>query len=157
MKKATLSALVVLVGCVVTFTGAAQEENVSTGRTLGIGIQADFPWGSLVSVRYWFSPVFALEETAFVMGDVSGTEGVLTTRALYRLADTPTVDFYVAAGASVPFSPSGGDPLFFPLVGGIEFGYVAAPSLAWNLEFGVGISTTGSLSMCLGTGVHFYF
>jgi len=157
MKKAILPLLVILLVCAAVLSASSQEQNVSDGRTLGIGIQADFPWGGLVSARYWVSPSFGLEETAFVGGDASGLEGVLTTRALYRVADASTVDFYLAAGATLPFSPFGGDPLVFSLVGGIEFGLVAAPNLAWNLEFGITLTSAGSLSMCLGAGVHFYF
>ena len=157
MKKALLPLVAVLLVSAVALSACAQEPNVSAGRTLGIGIQADFPWGGLVSARYWVSPSFGLDETVFAAGDPSGLSGVLTTRALYRVADASTVDFYLAGGVSLPFSPVGGDPLVFSLVGGIEFGFVAAPNLAWNLEFGATLTTAGSLSMCLGTGVHFYF
>jgi len=157
MKRPILLVLVAALACAVGLSLTAQEANVSHGRTFGLGIQADYPFGGLVSARYWFSDTFALEETAFVSATTAGTDASLTTRALYRVADASTVDFYVAPGASLYFSPAREEPTAFSLVGGIEFDYVAAPNLAWNIEFGVVLTSAGFVNMCLGTGVHFYF
>lgn len=139
--------------------GAAGEEetNLSADRALGVGMQLDFPFGGLLSGRYWLSPDLAGESILFLWGDAGDVEGAVTLRMLYRIADRPVVDFYGAIGGSVPFSPYGWEPVYLSAVGGIEFGFRSAPSLAWNIEFGVAYSTDGELSMVFGTGIHFYF
>ena len=139
--------------------GGAPDEafNLSVDRTLGVGMQLDFPFGGLLSGRYWFAPDLAGEAILFLWGDAGEVEGTITGRALYRIADRPVVDFYGAVGASVPIAPYGGEAVTLSAAGGIEFGFRSAPSLAWNIEFGVAYSTDGELSMAFGTGVHFYF
>ena len=134
-----------------------EEVNLSAERTLGIGMQLDFPFGGLLSGRYWFSPEFAAESIVFLWGYAGDVEGTMTARALYRIADRPVVDFYGAVGASVPVSSYGWETTYFSAVGGIEFGFRSASSLAWNIEFGVAYSTDGELAMVFGTGIHFYF
>ncbi len=144
--------------------GLAQEDgatdgaiNLSVDRTLGVGMQLDFPFGGLLSGRYWFSPDLAGEAILFLWGDAGEVEGTITGRALYRIADRPVVDFYGAVGASVPITPYGWETVYLSAAGGIEFGFRSAPSLAWNIEFGIAYATDGELSMVFGTGVHFYF
>ncbi len=153
--------LVLLFGCCLVWAEDADpsidEANLSAERTLGVGMQLDFPFGGLLSGRYWFAPDFAGEAILFLWGYASEVEGTLTARALYRIADRPVVDFYSAAGVSMPVSPYGWEPVILSATGGIEFGFRFAPSLAWNIEFGVAYTTDGELSMVFGTGIHFYF
>jgi len=134
-----------------------QAENLSSGRTFGIGMQVGLPVGGLVSARYWFNSSFAVEGIIFAWGEASDYFGVFSARMLYKLSDTPTVDFYIASGATFPFSAYGHDPVLFSAAGGIEFNFAFAKNLAWNIEFGGTISSTGNLTMALGTGIHFYF
>ncbi len=133
------------------------EGNLSDGRTLGIGIQVEYPWGGLVSARYWLSPEIGAEGVVLVNGSSGWFEGTATLRALFRVVDASAVDFYVAAGATLPFPLYSGSEVFFAGVGGIEFNFRFAPNLAWNIEFGVACSTLGNVNMAIGTGVHFYF
>ncbi|MCX6093763.1 MAG: hypothetical protein NTY63_02920 [Candidatus Bipolaricaulota bacterium] len=138
-------------------SASALEVNLSDGRTLGIGIQAEFPWGGLISARYWLSPEIGAEGVVLVTGSLGWFEGTATLRALFRVVDASTVDFYVAAGATLPFPLYSGSEVVFAGVGGIEFNFRSAPNLAWNIEFGVACSTLGNVNMVVGTGVHFYF
>ena len=135
----------------------AEEPNLSVDRTLGVGMQLDFPFGGLLSARYWFSPDWAGEAILFLWGDGGEVEGTITGRALVRIADRPVVDFYGAVGASVPITPYGWETVTLSAAGGIEFGFRSAPSLAWNIEFGIAYATDGELGMVFGTGIHFYF
>lgn len=132
-------------------------ENLSESRTLGVGIQVDFPWGGLISARTWLSPVMGGEGILFLWGDSHGLEGTATARILYRIADAPVVDFYVAGGATLPFSPGRTEAILISAMGGIEFGFRFARNLAWNIEFGMAASLYGEVMMAFGTGVHFYF
>jgi len=132
-----------------------QEENLSAGRTLGIGMQVGFPMGGLVSARYWFSASVGVEGILFLWGDVGEFEGMATARLLYRISDTSTADFYTALGATLPLSSYG--EAVFSGVGGIEFSFPFAGSLSWNVEFGVALFTLGEVTMAIGTGLHFYF
>jgi len=135
----------------------ASEEDDSADRGLGIGIQVGTPIGGLISARYWFSPQVAAEGVFFVWGSTSELNGSITARILYRVSDTKSVDFYVAAGATVALSSFVTTPLTVSAVGGIEFSFPFAQNLAWNLEFGLQATTAGNLDMALGTGLHFYF
>lgn len=152
--------LVLSIVCVI---GVAQESgtdsNLSDGRALGVGVEVGFPFGGLVSSRYWLNSAFGVEGILFLWGDAADVEGTLTARALYRIADASVVDFYGVAGATVPISAGGfgDDSIALAAGGGIEFGFRFAPALAWNLEFGLSIRTNGELGMLFGTGVHFYF
>lgn len=169
MKRIRVGVVLVAVLCVAAGISAAQdveaadvsagtaEGNLSDGRTLGLGIQVEFPWGGLISARYWLSPEIAGEGIVLVSGSSGWFEGSATLRALFRVVDAPTADFYVAAGASLPFPLYVGREVIFSGVGGIEFNFRAAPNLAWNIEFGVACSTLGNVAMAIGTGVHFYF
>jgi hypothetical protein len=157
MKKVILPVLGILVLFSSVLPAFAQEENLSAGRTLGLGIQADFPWGGLVSARYWLVPQVGIEAVAFAWGNLQELSGTLTGRLLFRVADTPAVDFYLAAGGTFPFSPYGGDAMTISAMAGIEFSFPFAKSLAWNIEFGGALETTGDLAMAIGTGIHFYF
>jgi len=162
MRTKVCSILIAVLVC--SLMVAAQEgstgagvENLSADRTLGVGIQVDYPFGGLLSGRYWFSSDLAGEAILFLWSDGGDVEGTVTARALYRIADRPVADFYGAVGASIPVSSYGGETVYLSAAGGIEFGFRSAPSLAWNIEFGVAYSTDGELSMAFGTGVHFYF
>lgn len=134
-----------------------QDENLSDGRGFGIGMQVGLPVGGLVSARYWFNPTVAVEGIVFAWGEASNYFGVFSGRVLYKLSDTPTVDFYIASGVTFPFSAYENPPLLFSAAGGIEFNFAFAKNLAWNVEFGGTMSSTGNLTMALGTGIHFYF
>ncbi len=169
MKRVRVGVALVAVLCLAVGIAEAQDigvadvsanvlgENLSEGRTLGIGIQTEYPWGGLISARYWLSPEIGAEGVALVYGSMGWFEGTATLRTLFRVVDAPTADFYVAAGATLPFPLYGGSEVVFAGVGGIEFNFRSAPNLAWNIEFGVACSTLGNVNMAIGTGVHFYF
>lgn len=157
MKRIGLFAAIMALVLVVPHPILAQEDNLSEGRTLGIGMQVGIPIGGLISGRYWFSPNVGAEGIVFLWGDIGEFEGIATVRFLYRVSDTPAVDFYTAVGASIPFSPYGENEAIFSGVGGIEFSFPFARSLSWNVEFGVALSTVGEVMMAIGTGLHFYF
>jgi hypothetical protein len=161
--RVVLGVLIVLVA-VCSLSIAAQEDavsaedlNLSIERTLGVGMQLDFPFGGLLSARYWFSPDWAGEAILFLWGDGGDVEGTITGRALVRIADRPVVDFYGVVGASVPITSYGWETVYLSAAGGIEFGFRSAPSLAWNIEFGIAYATHGEMGMVFGTGIHFYF
>ena len=135
----------------------AQDDNLSDGRSFGVGMQVGLPVGGLVSARYWFNPTIAMEGIVFAWGDSSNYFGIISGRVLYKLSDRPTVDFYIASGITFPFSAYRSDPILFSAAGGIEFNFAFAKNLAWNVEFGGTMSSTGNLMMALGTGIHFYF
>ncbi len=151
---------VVLVAfCLVLLLGSAQivaqeSVNVSDGRTWGIGMQVGLPYGGLISVRSWLSPTLGVEGILFASGGVYNLEGTLTARALYRVSDTDTTDFYVAAGGTLPLESR---TLTVSVIGGIEFGFRLAPLLAWNIEFGASYALDGDFNMAVGTGLHYYF
>lgn len=156
MVAAALSVLV----CVAQEVGPTVDAiNLSEGRGLGVGMQLDFPFGGLISARYWIESAYGLEGILFLWGYDGTVEGTVTARGLYRVADGPVVDFYGVAGATIPFSSYAYDhePIIVSAAGGIEFGFRFAPSLAWNIEFGFSISTYGDVQMLFGTGIHFYF
>ncbi len=157
MKKwviLTVSILSLLIICVPLF---AEGDDISNGRTLGLGMEVGFPWGGLVSARYWFNSQLGVEGIIFAWGDLADITGTFTGRVLYKLSGTETVGFYIVTGATIPFSPYGENELVFSSAGGIEFNLPFAPNLALNLEFGGALSTTGTFMMALGTGIHFYF
>ena len=154
----------ILLVVVLSVAAAAQEAamseagaNLSVERTVGVGMQLDFPFGGLLSARTWFSNGLGAEAILFFWGYSDDLEGTITARALYRIADRSVVDFYTAFGATQPFEPYGWEPLVLSLAGGIEFGFQFAPALAWNIEFGMAYGLNGELSMLFGTGIHFYF
>jgi hypothetical protein len=128
--------------------------NLSEGRSFGFGMQVGLPYGGLVSGRYWLSSEWGLEGIVFAGGETGDLDGTVSGRVLYRVSDAEVVDFYVAAGATVPLRDSN---IAFSLLGGIEFGFRFASSLAWNIEFGGSITTRGAIDMAVGTGIHFYF
>ena len=158
-KKAIVILVVLFVGALSVVGQEAETVNLSEDRTLGLGIQLDFPFGGLISARYWLEPTFALEGIVFLWGYEGDIEGTVTARGLYRIADAAVVDFYGAAGATLPFSSYGYglEPIILSIAGGIEFGFRSAPSLAWNIEFGFSYAADGSLGMLFGTGIHFHF
>lgn len=159
MRKPMVVLAIVLILFSLSATSLAQDtaENLSDSRSFGIGMQVGLPVGGLVSARYWFNPSVAVEGIVFAWGDANDYFGVASGRVLYKLSDRPTVDFYVASGVTFPFSAYGHDPLLFSAAGGIEVNFAFAKNLAWNVEFGGTMSSTGDLTMALGTGIHFYF
>ncbi len=160
MRRSILgSVILTTVILVITVGSFAQDarENLSQDRGLGVGMQIGFPWGGLLSARYWFDQSIALEGIVFAWGESLDYSGVITGRMLYKLSDRPTVDFYVVGGATFPFSSYGLDIAIFSIAGGIEFNLAFAKNLAFNIEFGGAISTEGSFVMEIGSGIHFYF
>lgn len=159
MRRVIVALMVVIAVASLAGSGfaQAQDENLSDGRGFGVGMQVGLPVGGLVSARYWFDPSIAVEGIIFAWGESNDYFGVVSGRVLYKLSDTPTVDFYIASGATFPFSAYGHDPVLFSAAGGIEFNFAFAKNLAWNVEFGGTMSSTGNLMMALGTGIHFYF
>ena len=162
MRIQAVPLLIVVLVC--SIAGRAQvtatqgeEIDLSADRAFGVGMQLDFPFGGLLSGRYWFSSDFGGEAIVFLWGDGGDVEGTITGRALVRIADRPVVDFYGAVGASIPITPYGWETVYLSAAGGIEFGFRSAPSLAWNVEFGIAYATDGELGMVFGTGIHFYF
>jgi len=133
---------------------AQEPVNVSDGRLWGIGMQAGFPYGGLVSIRSWLSPKLGVDGILFLSGGVYDFGGTLTARGLYRVSDADSTDFYVALGGTLPMENR---VLAVSWMGGIEFGFRRAPVLAWNIEFGVTYSADGQFNMAVGTGLHYYF
>ncbi len=157
MKKRVVfiaSVLSLLIVCTPLF---AADSDAGNGRMLGLGMEVGFPWGGLVSARYWFDSKFGVEGIVFAWGNLADVTGTFTGRVLYKLSDAEAVGFYIATGATIPFSPYGENELIFSSAGGIEFSFPFAPNLALNLEFGGALSITGTFMMALGTGIHFYF
>mgnify|MGYP001766580120 CR=1 FL=1 len=157
MKRLLVAVLARCVAC--PLVAAAQEgvaagENLSLDRSFGIGIQAEFPWGGLISLRYWATESLGFEGVFFVLADDGETSGVVTARGLYRAVDAASVDFYVAAGASFSLSAYANPPLGMA-VGGIEVSF--SDRFAWNVEFGLSATVYGEIWTTFGTGVHFYF
>ena len=148
-------AVIFLFALVVVMGVSAQESvNVSEERAWGIGMQVGLPYGGLISVRSWFSPTFGVEGILFLSGGAHSMEGTLTTRGIFRASDADVVDFYVAAGGTLPFEER---TLTLSILGGIEFGFRLAPALAWNIEFGASYALDGEFNMAVGTGLHYYF
>jgi hypothetical protein len=129
-------------------------DNLSAGRSFGIGIQAEFPWGGLISLRYWATDWLGFEGVFFVLSNDGETSGIVTARALYRAVDAAAVDFYVAGGASFQLSDYA-NPALGSLVGGIEINF--SQRFAWNVEFGLSATIYGEVWTAFGTGIHFYF
>lgn len=167
MNRRGFCALSLALLLALSFASAAQEApvsgttnagpasaNLSEGRSFGLGIQAEFPWGGLISLRYWATDRFGLEGVFFVLSNDGETSGIATARALYRAVDAAAVDFYVAAGASFQLSVFA-NPALGTLVGGIEINF--SQRFAWNVEFGLSATLYGEVWTTFGTGIHFYF
>ncbi len=158
MHRRVRFALVAVALVALSSAALAQESpggvNRSEGRSFGIGIQAEFPWGGLISLRYWATESLGFEGVFFVLADDGETSGVVTARGLYRAVDAASVDFYVAAGASFSLSAYANPPLGMA-VGGIEVSF--SDRFAWNVEFGLSATVYGEIWTTFGTGVHFYF
>ncbi|MEW5826635.1 MAG: hypothetical protein AB1778_07365 [Candidatus Bipolaricaulota bacterium] len=161
MNRAVAAGLlaVLCLACV----GAAQDavaveapnENLSLERGFGLGLQAGFPWGGLVSARYWATERFGIEGVGFVLVNDGETAGVLTARGLFRAVDAASVDFYLAGGVSFRFTSFGSPPPLAMVVGGIEINF--SQRFAWNVEFGLSATAYGEIWTTFGTGLHFYF
>jgi len=131
-----------------------QPVNLSAGRTFGLGIEAEYPWGGLISLRYWATDAIGFEGVFFVLSNDGETSGIVTARALYKAVDAAGVDFYIAGGASFQISTSA-NPATGILVGGIEINF--GRHFAWNVEFGLSATVYGEAWTTFGTGIHFYF
>ncbi len=149
--------IAVLIATTVGVSAIAATGNLSQGRGLGVGMETGYPWGGLVSARYWFTPTFGGEGIIFVWGKPGTFVGAFTARLLYKVSDTDTTDFYLATGATVDFAPRESATSMLSEVGGIEFSFPFAPNLAINIEFGGAISTQWEITMAGGIGIHFYF
>jgi hypothetical protein len=160
--RLTCSGLMVLL-CLFASVGALGQDasagvgtdNLSAQRSFGLGVEAEYPWGGLISARYWATSSLGLEGVFFVLSDAGETSGVVTARVLYRAVDAANVDFYVAGGASAYLSALGTDPAIGILVGGIEVSF--SERFAWNVEFGLSATIYGKVWTAFGTGIHFYF
>ena len=139
-----------------SFASSAQEApaNLSEGRSFGLGIQAEYPWGGLISLRYWATDAVGFEGVFFVLSNDGEISGIATVRALYKAVDAAAVDFYVAGGASFQLSAYA-NPALGTLVGGIEINF--SQRFAWNVEFGLSATLYGEMWTTFGTGIHFYF
>ncbi len=149
----------ILLAVVTSMTSLAQQAsdvqpNQSEGRIWGIGMQAGFPYGGLISLRVWPVQPIGIEAILFLSGGAYLMEGTATVRGLVRLSDADLTDFYVVAGATFPLE---GSAPVVSLMGGFEFGFRLAPMLAWNLEFGASYALDGYVNMTVGTGLHYYF
>jgi hypothetical protein len=157
MKRLLVAVVALCLACplvAVAQEDAATSENLSFGRSFGIGIQAEFPWGGLISLRYWATDALGFEGVFFVLANDGETSGVVTARGLYRAVDASSVDFYVAAGASFSLSAYA-NPALGMVVGGIEISF--SDRFAWNVEFGLSATVYGEVWTTFGTGIHFYF
>lgn len=164
LNRRTVRVLVLVVLTALSLVASSQEAptaaataaaDLSAGRSLGLGIQAEFPWGGLLSARYWATERLGVEAVAFVLSNDGETAAILTARGLYRAVDASGVDFYVAGGASFRLSSTGGAPAIGILVGGIEINF--SRRFAWNVEFGLSATAYGEIWTTFGTGIHFYF
>jgi len=166
MNRRVVCMLALVALLALSFAAAAQEapaavaateqlENLSAGRSFGLGLQGEFPWGGLLSARYWATERWGVEGVFFVLAEGGDVAGIVTARALYRAVDAAAVDFYVAAGPSFQLSLYGGEPIIGSLVGGIEINF--SRGFAWNVEFGLAANTLGKVWTAFGTGIHFYF
>jgi hypothetical protein len=166
MNRRVVCTLALVARLALAFASSAQEapagapateqlENLSDGRAFGLGLQGEFPWGGLLSARYWATERWGVEGVFFVLAEGGDFAGIVTGRALYRAVDAAAVDFYVAAGPSFQLSRYGGEPIIGSLVGGIEVNF--SRGFAWNVEFGLAANTLGQVWTAFGTGIHFYF
>ncbi|MEW5826203.1 MAG: hypothetical protein AB1778_05170 [Candidatus Bipolaricaulota bacterium] len=67
--------------------GQQEGAHLTLDRSLGLGIQAEFPWGGLISLRYWTTQCLGVEAVAFVLSNDGETSAILTARGLYRAVD----------------------------------------------------------------------
>lgn len=148
---------------------AAQEQeekpaDLSEGRLFGIGGQVLVPTltTAYISGRLWTSDNFGLEGDA---GTIS-IPGVATFpsfmgRALLKFINQPTVDFYIAGGASIVLF--GGGPILLPVFGGSATSFIAAlgaefstaKNMAFSAEAGIAIGG-GGFAVLAGGSLHFY-
>jgi hypothetical protein len=148
-----------IVLCWLPIVATAQEgtpapDNLSADRSFGLGIQAEYPWGGLISLRYWVVDELGFEGVFFVLSNDGETSGIVTARVLYRAFDATAVDFYIAGGVSAQLS-SYANPALGTFVGGIEINF--SERFAWNVEFGLSATLYGEVWTTFGTGIHFYF
>ena len=73
-KKAGLLVLTLFLLTVSFASFAQEEENLSANRNLGVGMQIGFPWGGLVSGRYWITPQIGMEGIVFAGGSLDAPD-----------------------------------------------------------------------------------
>lgn len=121
------------------------RDDLSSGRTLGLGIQfLTAPFG-LLSARLWWNDFLGGE----VIGMVFGSFSQITLRALVKVVNSRAADFYFAGGAS--FS---GSTTIVHAVAGMEWS--VSRYTAFNFEIGFASSSWGPATV-IGGGLHFYF
>ncbi len=165
MNRRFVAAMAIVALVTLPFATLAQEapapgaalagDNLSAGRSFGLGIQGEYPWGGLISLRYWVTDEFGLEGVFFVLSNDGETSGIVTGRGIYRVVDAAAVDFYLVGGASLSISAAGTDPAIGMFVGGIEVNF--SERFAWNVEFGLSATIYGEVWTTFGSGIHFYF
>jgi hypothetical protein len=144
------------------------QENLSTGRGVGFGLQGP----CVFSVRYWVSDVMALEANAFALTTeympgpdrpvTSSIYGCAAGKILFKLGDLNALDFYVAAWGELPFgeySPfrNGPEAPGATVVGGLEWSIL--PNFAVNFEFGemARFADKVKVDFAFSLGLHYYF
>lgn len=146
MKRATRLVILLLSFVIPSEGGLAQPQNLSTGRGMGIGLQAP----CAISIRYWMADNLGLEGNFLLFNE----QLCLAGKLLLRLGDTSNFDFYTVLGGWHLSRPREGEVRLFAL-GGMELSI--SPNLALNLEFGEWLGLDGRYDMMIGTGIHFYF
>jgi len=120
-------------------------DDLSNGRTLGLGIQfLSAPFG-LISARLWWDDFLGGE----IIGVVFGSSSQITLRALVKVVNSRAADLYFAGGAS--FS---GSTTIVHAVAGMEWSVSRYTAL--NFEMGFSNSSWGTTTV-IGGGLHFYF
>jgi hypothetical protein len=121
------------------------RDDLSSGRTLGLGIQfLTAPFG-LLSGRLWWNDFLGGE----IVGIVFGSSSQITLRALVKVVNSRAADLYFAGGAS--FS---GSTTIVHAVAGMEWS--VSEYTAFNFEMGFANSSWGPATV-IGGGLHFYF
>lgn len=121
-------------------------DDLSNGRTLGLGIQfLTAPFG-LLSARLWWNDFLGAEIIGIVIGSFSQT----TVRALVKVVDSRAADLYLAGGASF----SGGTTIVHAVVG---MEWSVSRYTAFNFEMGFSNIPFAGTITSIGGGFHFYF
>jgi hypothetical protein len=168
MSRKLVVSLVLFLAGMSTGMNALAQENLSSDRGLGFGLQGP----CVFSVRYWASETLAIEANAFAlttdyvpgpdMPVTSSVYGCVAGKLLLKLGDLNSLDFYVAAWGELPFgeySPfrSGPEALGAAIVGGLEWSILR--NFAVNFEFGEMARFTDKLKVdfAFSVGLHYYF
>ncbi len=141
----------------------AQDENTSSGRELGFGLQ----WTGEVfglSVRYWFDDSMAVEfDFLFLPSWVAdiAVRGLVKPNLPTWSFDTLETDFYVGAGIGLLDVADEDSSFYMQGFAGIESN--PDHTQAWNMEMGIdyladfiGQNVDRVAVMTFGLGVHLY-